>query len=205
MPEPSADARRHSEDLRVALRGEIDRAGGWISFARFMQLALYAPGAAVAHFTRAIEAAGRLNMSVEPGLVRARGRAREALGDFLGAQADYELALASGRDPATVWQALIDLGSLWAGRDYQQAGHWFERALESARSTGDQRQVARSLNRLGNWLVNIGRTAEGLELHRQALSLLEAEMDQAGVAETVDLLAMALAMDGDVVAGAQAP
>ena len=44
MPEPSADARRHSEDLRVALRGEIDRAGGWISFARFMQLALYAPG-----------------------------------------------------------------------------------------------------------------------------------------------------------------
>ncbi|MDQ6675440.1 MAG: LuxR C-terminal-related transcriptional regulator [Chloroflexota bacterium] len=166
-------------------------------------LGLYAPGAAVAHFTRAIEAASRLSSSPDPGLLRARGQAREALGDFPRAQADYELALASASDPATIWQSLIDLGSLWAGRDYQQAGHWFERALEAARSTGDQRHVPRSLNRLGNWLVNIGRTAEGLELHRQALSLLETQMDQAGVAETVDLLAMALALDGDVVAGVE--
>jgi SAM-dependent MidA family methyltransferase len=30
--------------LRAALRSEIDHAGGWISFARFMELALYAPG-----------------------------------------------------------------------------------------------------------------------------------------------------------------
>jgi hypothetical protein len=104
-------------------------------------LALYAPGAAVAHFTRAIDAAGQLSTSAEPGLIRARGVASEAPGNFHGAQADYDLALASTIDPATVWQALLDLGSLWAGRDYQQAGHWFERALKAFRLTADQRHV----------------------------------------------------------------
>ena len=63
--------------------------------------------------------------------------------------------------------------------------------------------MARSLNRLGNWLVNIGRTGEGLELHRQALPLVEAEKDPAGVAETVDLLGVALGIHGDVVAAVE--
>jgi SAM-dependent MidA family methyltransferase len=44
LPEPSNDARRHSARLSEAIRQEIDNAGGWIGFARFMDLALYAPG-----------------------------------------------------------------------------------------------------------------------------------------------------------------
>ena len=44
LPEPSEDARRHSTRLGEAIRVEIDSAGGWIGFARFMELALYAPG-----------------------------------------------------------------------------------------------------------------------------------------------------------------
>jgi len=43
LPEPSEDARRHSDRLSEAIRKEIDSAGGWIGFARFMDLALYAP------------------------------------------------------------------------------------------------------------------------------------------------------------------
>ena len=43
LPEPSADARCHSERLSETIRREIDTAGGWIGFARFMELALYAP------------------------------------------------------------------------------------------------------------------------------------------------------------------
>ena len=166
-------------------------------------LALYAPGAAGEHFTRALEAAAQLHVPAEAGLLRARGQAREALGDFAGALADYEQALASAGDPATEWQALLDLGSLWASRDYEHASHWFERALEAARAADDRGRVARSLNRLGNWLVNIGRTGEGLELHRQALPLFEAEKDPAGVAETVDLLGVALGIHGDVVAAVE--
>jgi DNA-binding CsgD family transcriptional regulator/tetratricopeptide (TPR) repeat protein len=166
-------------------------------------LSVYAPGAAVEHYSRAIDAAGQLGASAEPGLLRARGQAHEALGDFLHARADFEQALAVADDPALRWQLLLDLGSLWASRDYAQAGRWFEQAVEVARQTGDRRQLARSLNRLGNWLVNIGRTAEGLELHRQALPLLQAEQDRAGVAETEDLLGMALGLHGDVVAAVE--
>src|SRR5258708_27607719 len=44
LPEPSEDARRHSDRLTQSIRREIDAAGGWIGFARFMELALYAPG-----------------------------------------------------------------------------------------------------------------------------------------------------------------
>ena len=44
LPEPSEDARRHSDRLRQLIRDEIESGGGWISFARFMELALYAPG-----------------------------------------------------------------------------------------------------------------------------------------------------------------
>src|SRR5512145_1392830 len=43
LPEPSADARAHSERVAAHIRGDIARAGGWIGFARFMELALYAP------------------------------------------------------------------------------------------------------------------------------------------------------------------
>src|SRR5258706_11149265 len=43
MPEPSEDARLHSDRLSEAIRKEVDSAGGWIGFARFMDLALYAP------------------------------------------------------------------------------------------------------------------------------------------------------------------
>lgn len=44
LPAPDADARAHSEVLSRLIRGEITAAGGLITFARFMQLALYAPG-----------------------------------------------------------------------------------------------------------------------------------------------------------------
>ena len=44
MPEPSVDARSHSERLSETIRTDIAANAGWISFARFMELALYAPG-----------------------------------------------------------------------------------------------------------------------------------------------------------------
>ena len=44
LPAPEPDAARHSEALRARILDEIAAAGGWLSFARFMELALYAPG-----------------------------------------------------------------------------------------------------------------------------------------------------------------
>lgn len=42
LPTPSADAQKHSEQLAFIIQGAIENAGGWISFAEYMQFALYA-------------------------------------------------------------------------------------------------------------------------------------------------------------------
>src|SRR2546422_4323338 len=44
LPEPTPHAREHSNRVAEHIRGEITASGGWISFARYMELALYAPG-----------------------------------------------------------------------------------------------------------------------------------------------------------------
>jgi len=44
LPTPPAAALAHSEKLTALIRGDIAAYGGWIPFARYMELALYAPG-----------------------------------------------------------------------------------------------------------------------------------------------------------------
>jgi len=44
LPEPTADQCAHSERLCALVAQQIDAAGGWIPFDRYMQLVLYAPG-----------------------------------------------------------------------------------------------------------------------------------------------------------------
>lgn len=44
LPPASAEALAHSARLCDLIRAEIAQAGGWLSFERYMQLALYAPG-----------------------------------------------------------------------------------------------------------------------------------------------------------------
>jgi len=43
LPEPSAEGREHSARVADHIRGEVNAAHGWIPFARYMELALYAP------------------------------------------------------------------------------------------------------------------------------------------------------------------
>src|SRR3954471_22179929 len=44
LPEPSAEARAHSELVARRIRDEIEASAGWLPFSRYMELALYAPG-----------------------------------------------------------------------------------------------------------------------------------------------------------------
>jgi SAM-dependent MidA family methyltransferase len=44
LPQPDAAARQHSAALTAHIARDIAKAGGWIDFARYMELALYAPG-----------------------------------------------------------------------------------------------------------------------------------------------------------------
>ncbi len=72
-------------------------------------------------------------------LYRLRGQAYETLGDFEQARLDYETTLQMASvacDRHAEWQALIDLGFLWAQRDYTQAGTYYQQALALARQHG---------------------------------------------------------------------
>lgn len=44
LPEPDLAAQAHSQMVKQAIQAEIKKAGGWISFEKYMELALYAPG-----------------------------------------------------------------------------------------------------------------------------------------------------------------
>jgi len=167
---------------------------------------LYAPREAIEHLTRAFAAAGQRSMPVSPALYRSRGRAYETLGDFEAARGDYEQALnaaRTARDGEAEWHILIELGSLWAGRDYLKTGEYFQRATDLALGLSDPKFHAHSLNRLANWYVNVGRNLEGLQAHRLAFAIFEQEADRQAMADTLDLMGMATLQLGDQVASGQ--
>jgi DNA-binding CsgD family transcriptional regulator len=169
-------------------------------------LILYAPRAAIEHLTRALVALSHLGSTPPAALLRARGQAYETIGAFDQARSDYERTLELAQqtqDHIMEWQSLLDLGFLWAGRNYAQAGHWFRRSLERAQGMADPKLHARSLNRVGNWLVNTGRAEDGLHAHQAALAIFESLPDQEGMAETFDLLGMANGIFGDTVHGVE--
>jgi SAM-dependent MidA family methyltransferase len=57
LPTPSAEALAHSEKLSALIRSEIAANDGWIPFARYMELALYAPG--LGYYTAGARKLGR--------------------------------------------------------------------------------------------------------------------------------------------------
>jgi SAM-dependent MidA family methyltransferase len=96
LPPPSEDARRHSGRLSQSIRDEIDAAGGWISFARFMELALYAPGLGY-YVAGATKLGGDGDFVTAPEISPLFGRtlARQ-LGELLGRTGGNVLELGAG-------------------------------------------------------------------------------------------------------------
>jgi DNA-binding CsgD family transcriptional regulator len=167
--------------------------------------ALSAPREALAHLDRAFAAESSLG-DVSTELNLERGRAQEMLGEFQRAHESFTAAFQRGRatgDERGVWEALHALGMLWAARDYDRAGEYRREALAVSRSLGDDALVARSLNRVGNWYVNLEDPASGLPHHEEALALFERMNDARGVAETVDLIAMAHHIAGELPGAAR--
>ena len=169
--------------------------------------ALHAPRAAAEHLTRAVTARRALGLPPDPELHQQRARAYETLGEFERALADYTTALdlaRSAEDPRGEWQTLLELGLLWASRDYRQTGQFVTEALEVARKLGDPATIARSVNRVGNWQLNIEEPAEATRLHQEALRIYETIGDDRGIAETLDLLGMAGLLGANIAASAAA-
>ncbi len=163
----------------------------------------YALREAIAHYTQALTIAQR-SQAPMAALLRARGLAYDISGDFERAQADYETAFQIARrdsDSKAEWQALLALGLLWASRDYTRAGEYYRRAFTLAQTLNEPATLAYTLNRLGNWYMNIGQPTEARPYHQQALAIFETLADAAGIAATSDLLGMTNAIMGDAVQG----
>jgi SAM-dependent MidA family methyltransferase len=114
LPEPSADARAHSERVAAHIRGEIARAGGWIGFARFMELALYAPG--LGYYmagARKLGADGDFTTAPELAPLYGHTLARAAADALAGADDEVlEIGAGTGALAASLLEELERLGHL---------------------------------------------------------------------------------------------
>jgi adenylate cyclase len=199
------------DEMAVQLAHHFQNAGDYGRTFRYLTLAaerasrLYANDEAIAHYTRAIKVAERV--SPDPvslaELYRGRGLACETLGEFDRARADHKASLQIARatgERRVEWRALLDLGKLWASRDYTRARDHFERALDLARRMDDPAVLAGSLNWMGNWHANAEESLTAVAYHQEALELVEALEDRRDLANTLDLLGLAHLLGGDLAA-----
>ena len=114
LPEPSADALAHSNALTHLIGEAIGDAGGWISFSRYMELALYAPG--LGYYTagaRKLGVSGDFVTAPEISPLFGQTLARQvAQGIKLGFDTVLELGAGTGALAASLLQELELLGSL---------------------------------------------------------------------------------------------
>lgn len=179
-----------------------EQALSYASAAGAQALALYAPSAAIEQFTRALEAAQHLALPVPLEVLHGRAQAYDWIGDFAAARQGYTDALAQARathDRQREWQVLLDLGLLWAGRDYAQSRAYYEQARQLARTLGQPALLAHSLNRLGNWYTNADQPTAGQGYHQEALAIFDTLDDRRGHAATLDLLGIATCARGALV------
>jgi len=182
-----ADLAKHWLAAQVPAKAmEYGRAAGELS------LSLSAPRSAVEHLSTAITTAREVDSAPIANLYRLRAEAYDLLGDFPMARADFGMSLEMARacgDRQTEWQLLLRMALLWAGHDFEQTRAYAEAALEQARLLDDE-ALAHTLNRLGNWYLNVGDFDQALRHHEQALDLFEHRGDRRGMSQTLELLGM---------------
>jgi len=182
-------------------RADDQRAIDWLVRTGERAMNLYATRDAIAALTRAHELSGRWGRDLPLTAYCTRAAAYAISGDFERARRDYEFVLDRARttgERAAEWQVLIDLGMLWAERDYERTGIYCRAALELARDTGNKEMIGHSLNHIANWHVNLDEVEDALLLHREALAMFEQDGDEEAVADTLDFLGMASYLGTDL-------
>jgi tetratricopeptide (TPR) repeat protein len=183
--------------------GDLQRAVKYYHMAGDLAAQRYATPEALELYTHAVELAEASGQQACE-LYQARGLVKEVLGDFEGARADQSQALAIAEkqgDMVAKWQSLLNLGMLWASRDYHQTGEFYQQALELARSWDEPDYLARSLNRMGNWYLNADQPYEAVKYHHEALSIFNDRQDKLEIANTLDLLGISYGIGADIPKG----
>ncbi len=160
----------------------------------------YANREAIMHYTRALNASVQYP-EVKANIFQARGELYETMGEFELARIDQETSIKIARevkDLRAEWQGSINLGALWAARDYRKTGNYYRSALKIARQIKDPKLLAHSLDRLANYYTNVEEPEKSQDLLKEALSIFQQIGDASGIAETMDYLGMAYAIGGEI-------
>lgn len=111
LPLPETAAAEHSARLTALIQQEIAAQGGWISFARFMELALYAP--ALGYYTAGahkLGAAGDFTTAPELSHLYGQTLARQ-MAQIMAGSAPFVLELGAGSGKLA-WDMLAELDAL---------------------------------------------------------------------------------------------
>ncbi len=162
----------------------------------------YANDEAINHYTKAIDLVEFVSADAltRATLHRGRGRAYQIQGHFTLARRDYETSHQVAQDAALSqleWRTLIDLGKLWASRNYYKTHDYFDQALTFARKQSDPELLGGSLNWMGNWYANNENPSESYAYHQEALNIFEQQGNSREIANTLDLLGIAHLLGGD--------
>lgn len=134
LPEPEAEARAASARLLERIHAEIREAGGWLPFARYMELALHEPGLGYyAGGSAKLGAGGDFATAPEMGPLFARTLARQVAELLQPGEAVLEFGAGSGVLAATLAQALPGVPYLILETSGELAARQRERLGDRAR------------------------------------------------------------------------
>jgi len=153
LPEPESDALAASARLVARIRAELAAAGNWIGFARYMELALYAPGLGYyAGGAAKLGAPGDFATAPEMGTLFARALARQVAELLQPGEAILEFGAGSGAlaealiaELAPERYLILETSAELAARQRARLGsraQWLERLPERFRGVMLANEVA---------------------------------------------------------------
>ena len=172
LPEPSADALAHSVELLARIRSEV-RTEGWISFARYMERALYEPG--LGYYSGGSRKFGEEgDFITAPGLTPLFGQTlAQQVADIMVLSAPHVLEVGAGTGmlAADVLGELERLGQLPTHYDILElSGELRARQLATL-----QEQVPHLADRV-RWLDTLPETFDGVVLANEVLDVMPAHL-----------------------------
>lgn len=193
LPRPAPDAAQHSARVAAHIRAEIGRSGGWIAFARYMALALYAPG--LGYYmagARKLGADGDFVTAPELGPLFGHTVARQVAQGLEAAGGDIlEIGAGSGALAASVLEALERLDRLPANYLILELSP----ALRARSRDTLAARVPHLLERVA-WLNGLPPALSGVVLGNEVLDAMPVNIVRTH-AGAVEEAGVALAPDGE--------